>query len=67
MVIFLEGNSSNELAIALLTRSFASSIDLLPIPTICIVGSPFFASLSTSMIAPSNPIGATVIIFATIF
>ncbi|MCY1549830.1 hypothetical protein D9M68_860290 [compost metagenome] len=66
MVIRLAGYSRSELTIALLTRSFASSIDLLPRPTICKEGRPLVSSLSASMRRPSNPTGATVKTLATI-
>ena len=67
MVIFFEGNSNSEFVMALLTRSFASSIDLFPIPTICNDGRPCLESLSTSITLPSNPIGAAHRIFETIY
>ena len=66
MVIRFLGNSSREFVMALRTRSLASSIALLPSPTICKEGKDLDASLSTSTINPSNPIGATVITLATI-
>ena len=62
----LAGYSSKEFDMALLTRSFASSIALLPSPTICMPGKPFVASLSTSTTLPSKPIGAAVNTFANI-
>ena len=52
---------------ALRTRSRASSMALLPRPTICRAGRPFVMSLSTSIIWPANPTGATDLIFATLF
>ena len=60
------GYSRREFAIADLTRSFASSIALLPRPTICQPGSPFVMSLSTSTRWPSKPIGATEKTFLTV-
>ena len=53
ITIFLAGKSSMEFFIALRTRSLASSIALLPIPTICSPGSPFEESPSTSIISAS--------------
>ena len=53
ITIFLAGKSSMEFFIALRTRSFASSIALLPIPTICSPGNPFEESPSTSIISAS--------------
>ena len=52
MVIFCFGKSRSEFFIALRTRSFASSIALFPIPTICRLGKPFDESPSTSIISP---------------
>ena len=52
---------------ALRTRSRASSMALLPRPTICRAGRPLVMSLSTSIIWPANPTGATDLIFATLF
>ena len=52
---------------ALRTRSRASSMALLPRPTICRAGKPLVMSLSTSIIWPANPTGATDLIFATLF
>ena len=64
MVIRLVGYSRPELTMALRTRSLDSSIDLLPRPTMRILGSPFDMSLSTSTILPSYPTGETVRILA---
>ena len=50
MTILPFGKSSSEFFIALLTRSFASSIALLPSPIICRFGSPADRSPSTSII-----------------
>jgi hypothetical protein len=66
IVIRFFGKSRREFVIALRTRSFASSIALLPKPTICNDGNDLVASLYTSTIKPSKPTGATVIILETI-
>ena len=49
------GKSRDEFFIALRTLSRDSSIALLPIPTICRLGSPFDMSPSTSIIFPVKP------------
>ena len=54
-----------ELMIACLTSSYASSITLLPIPTICSEGRPFVASLYTSVKWLPNPTGAAGITLET--
>jgi len=62
----LLGILAGELVIALRRRSPALSMALFPSSTICRDGSDFVASLSTSMLDPSNSIGTTVITLATI-
>ena len=60
----LVGYSNPELVRALRTRSFDSSMDLLPNPTMRMLGSPLERSLSTSTRLPSYPMGETVAILA---
>ena len=57
MVTFLSGNENPELVMALRTRSLASLIVLLAMPTILKAGSPRFISPSTSTNFPSKPYG----------
>ncbi len=53
MVTFLSGKEKSELTRALLTRSRASEMVLLAIPTILKAGRPLFMSPSTSTMRPS--------------
>ena len=53
MVTRLSGNEKPELVRALLTRSRASEMVLLAIPTILKAGRPLFISPSTSTMRPS--------------
>ena len=65
MTIFPLGKSSRELPMALRTLSRASSMALLPMPTIWTAGRPLEISPSTSMSCPLKPRGVAVKTFPT--